>query len=274
MSSRPPSSGAGTFRAAYGDTLTNVGTLAAALDSTAWELPTGCPGWSVHDVIAHVCALESFLLGRPQPEHEIPEGLAHVRNPFGAFMEIGVDHRRPWPPDQVRAELDELIRLRLMALERLRDDQLDDEVDGFFGKLPQRNFLAVRIFDIWSHEQDIRRATGQPGGLEGPAGMHAREFMLRQLARSLQKAVEPPAGMVVRFDLVGQGGATRYVSFDGARGRVSDDGNGAGVALRMDLSTLAVLCCGRDDPGAPGRVTVEGDGGLAQRMLASFAFTP
>ena len=77
-----------------------------------------------------------------------------------------------------------------------------------------------------------------------------------------------------RFDLVGQGGATRYVTFDGARGRVSDDGDGGDLALRMDLPALAVLCCGRDDPGARDRVTIEGNGSLGQRMLAAFAFTP
>jgi len=274
MAGSPTTSAANTLAGAYGDTLTNVGWLPRELDSAAWELPTGCPGWTVHDVFAHVCALESVLAGRPQPDHRIPDDLPYIRNPFGEFMEIGVDYRRAWPPKRISTELDDLIRIRLPELDRLRDDELDNEIEGFFGKLPLRSFLAVRIFDIWSHEQDIRRATGQPGGFDGPAATHAREFMLRQLARTVQKAVEPPAGTLVRFELVGPGGATRFVAFDGARGRVSDAGDGAGLVLRMDLSTLAVLCCGRDDPGARDRVVVEGDNALAHRMLGSFAFTP
>ena len=273
MKSRPPDS-AETLRAAYRDTLTNVGALADELDSAGWERPTGCPGWNVHDIVAHVCALESILAGRGQPDHQVPEGLPYIRNAPGAFMEIGVDYRRPWPVERLLAELHELTELRVSELDQIRDDQLDDEVQGLFGMSPRRSLLAIRIHDVWSHEQDIRRAVARPGGLDGPAGTFARDFMLRQLARTVQAAVAPPAGTTVRLELTGPGGATRWIAFDGERGWVGTSGDDAELRLRMDLPTLTVLCCGRDDAEAPGRVSIDGDAGVARRMIASFAFTP
>jgi hypothetical protein len=46
------------------------------------------------------------------------------------------------------------------------------------------------------------------------------------------------------------------------------------VTLTLDLSTLTVLACGRDDSGARSRVAVEGDRNLASVVLEDLAVTP
>lgn len=274
MTSGPSTGGADALREAYADTLSSVNGLAGALDEPEWARPTGCPGWNVHDVIAHVSATESLLIGREQPAHRVRAGLTHVRNPLGEFMEVGVDFRRDWPAARLRAELADVTAARLRRLAMLRDEELDDEIEALTIRAPLRRFLAVRVFDVWSHEQDIRRATDHPGGLDGPAGAYAREFMLRQASRAAQAAVEPAAGTTVRVELVGAGGGVRDIAFDGERGTVREADDGAAATLRMDLPTFTALCCGRDDPGAFERVALDGDVALGGRVLASLAFTP
>ena len=147
---------------------------------------------------------------------------------------------------------------------------------GFFGESKVRSLLAIRVFDLWAHEQDIRRALHEPGALDGIAAAHSRERMLMGAGNELQERVAPPAGTSIIFDVTGTGGALRSITFDGDRGRA-----GASIpdtptsTLRLDLPTLTVLACGRsDDPGARSRVVVEGDQNLGSIVLQDLAVTP
>src|ERR1700733_9105798 len=92
------------FRSAYAEVFSDVGTLAESLDDERAMLPTGCPGWTVRDHVAHITDLESILIGRPRVEHAPPDGLPYIRNQPGVFMEIGVDARRDVPLRDVLAE--------------------------------------------------------------------------------------------------------------------------------------------------------------------------
>jgi uncharacterized protein (TIGR03083 family) len=264
------------FRAGYRDTLGSVDWLVGALAEERWGLPTGCPGWSVRDCVAHIAGLESILIGRPIPEHALAGEFPHIRNEPGRFMEVLIDYRRAWPVAGVLADFREVIAIRLAALDKITDDDLERDTRGFFGMLKLRNSLTIRVFDIWSHEQDIRRALAEPGGLDGPAAGHSRERMLRGVAAKVQEDLAPAAGTTLDFDITGSGGATRAIEFDGDRGRVVAEAPPSPTAsLRLDLATLTVLACGRaDDPGARGRVAVTGDAELAALVLDGMAITP
>jgi uncharacterized protein (TIGR03083 family) len=251
------------FREAYAEIFADVGALAAGLDEEHAMLPTRCPGWTVRDHIAHITDLESILIGRPRAEHTVPEGLAHVRNQPGEYMEIGVDARRGIPLADLLAEYQEVTAQRLARLASLEDSQLDEMGRGLFGESKVRLLLGIRVFDLWAHEQDIRSALNAPGGLDGVAAAHSRERMLIGAAHELQARVAPPAGTV------------RAITFDGAKARSVDTvPNAPSATLTLDLSTLTVLACGRDDPGARSRVAVEGDQNLASVVLEDLAVTP
>ena len=267
---------ADAFKTAYTEVIANVGAMAAAIDERLAMTPTGCPGWTVRDNIAHITDLESILIGRPRPEHAVPEGLPYIRNGPGEFMEIGVDARRGTPLEELIAEYREVTTERLSRLAALEDAQLDTMGPGFFRESKVRSFLAIRVFDLWSHEQDVRRALGKPGGLAGIPAAHSRERMLMGAGNEIQERLTPPAGTVLVFDITGAGGAVRSITFDGERGMsgttIPAD---ATSTLRMDLPTLTVLACGRsDDPGARSRVVVEGDQNLAGLVLEDLAVTP
>jgi uncharacterized protein (TIGR03083 family) len=264
------------FRTAYAEIFADVGTLAEGLDDDRAMLPTGCPGWTVRDHVAHITDLESILVGRPRVEHAPPEGLSYIRNQPGAFMEIGVEARRGVPLRDLIAEFRAVTAERLARLAALTDSQLDEMGRGFFGESKVRSLLAIRVFDLWAHEQDMRRALGEPGGLDGVAAAHSRERMLIGAAYELQERIAPSGGTAIVFDVTGPGGALRAITFDGERGR-----SGATIpdsrasTFRLDLPTLTVLSCGRaDDPGARARVVVEGDQNLARLVLEDLAVTP
>jgi uncharacterized protein (TIGR03083 family) len=264
------------FRTAYAEVVSNVGALADALDDERAMRATGCPGWTVRDHVAHITDLESILVGRKRPDHAVPDALPHIRNQPGAFMEIGVDARRHVPLADLIAEYRDVTAERLARLATLEDSQLDDMGRGFFGESKVRSLLAIRVFDLWAHEQDIRRAVHEPGGLDGVAAAHSRERMLMGAGNRAQERLGPPPGTVIAFDVTGPGGALRSITFDGERGRAGANGpTEPASTLRLDLPTLTVLACGRsDDPGARSRVIVEGDQNLARLVLEDMAVTP
>jgi uncharacterized protein (TIGR03083 family) len=264
------------FRTAYAEIFSNVGALAGSLDDERSMLATGCPGWTVRDHVAHITDLESILIGRPRAEHDVPEGLAYIRNRPGEFMEIGIDARRHVPLADLLAEYRDVTEQRVARLASLEDSQLDEMGRGFFGESRVRSLLAIRVFDLWAHEQDIRSALEAPGGLDGVAAAHSRERMLMGAANELQERIAPAAGTVVVFDVTGTGGARRAISFDGERGRAGAIAPDAPTStLRLDLPTLTVLTCGRhDDPAARSRVVVEGDQNLGALVLEDLVVTP
>jgi uncharacterized protein (TIGR03083 family) len=264
------------FRLAYSEVFTNVYAITSDLDDRQALGITGCPGWTVRDHVAHIVDLESLLIGRPRPEHAVPPGLPYIRNAPGEFMEIGVDARRGMPYHDLVAEYRDVTKERLSRLADLADADLEGTGPGFFGQSKVRSSLAIRVFDLWAHEQDIRRALGQPGGFDGISAAHSRERMLMGAANGIQERLSPAAGTSLLFDITGPGGAQRSIMFDGERGRAGADvPDLPTTTLRLDLNTLTVLACGRsDDPMAPSRVVVEGVQNLGRRVLEDLAVTP
>jgi uncharacterized protein (TIGR03083 family) len=264
------------FRLAYAEIFTDVYGLTSDLDDRQALGITGCTGWTVRDHVAHIVDLESLLIGRPRAQHAIPEGLPYIRNAPGEFMEIGVDARRGVPYHDLVAEYRDVTKERLSRLADLTDANLDEMGQGFFGPSKVRSLLAIRVFDLWAHEQDIRRALGEPGGFTGIPAAHSRERMLMGAGNTIQERLSPEAGTTVLFDITGPGGAQRAIMFDGERGRAGIDIPVLPTTtLRLDLNTLTVLACGRsDDPMAPSRVVVEGVQNLGLRVLEDMAVTP
>lgn len=276
MASRGTAATPETLQQGFAETWGGVLEAVDGIDAAGWARETGCPGWTVQDCVAHIAALERRLLGAHDPDHHLPDGLPHVTDEVKRVMEMGVDYRRSWPPERVLAQFREATEDRLAALSTLTPEDLDAETQGLFGKQPLRGTLGIRLFDCWSHEQDIRRALQRPGGLAGVAAAHARENMVRGAAHALQQGIAPSAGTTVLLDITGASAARRAIGFDGSSGRrLEEEPAEPAVSLRTDLATLTVLCCGRhDDPGARERVAIEGDRELGGRLLDHLAFTP
>ncbi len=253
----------------------SVHALGAELDEAQWKTPTEVPGWTVQDNLVHLSALESRLLGRPEPDHEIPDGLAHVKNDFGRTNEIFVDSRRGWSGAAALAEFDEVTGERLAVLHGDEPAGFDAESWTPVGPGTVRDLLPFRIFDAWVHEQDMRRAVARPGDLDGPVADVALTRILATMPFVVGKQVAPPEGSTVVFDLTPPLGSRLAVGMEGRARRLDDIPAAPTVTIRTDGETFTRLACGRSDPAATlasGSVRFDGDAALGRRVVESLNF--
>ena len=171
-----------------------------------WRHPSVLPGWTVADVAAHVTWIERALSGLLDAAHEPDwETLPHVRDGFGRITEVPVDLRRSRTREEVLAEFDEMVVEREAALRELRASNPGLVMSPLGTMMPLDEMLAMRVFDTWVHEQDIRVAVGDPGHL-GTAPAHvAAGRMRRALGFVWAKKVDAPVGATLEVSVTGPG---------------------------------------------------------------------
>ncbi len=241
------------------------------LDEAGWATPTGCPGWDVHDQLAHVIGIERTMLGDPADEVTLPE-LAHVRNDLGRSVEVAVQARRGRPGAALVAEAQETFTRRLAALDAMEPAALSTELAGPGGMASKASqMLRTRVFDMTSHEHDIRRALERPGDTTGPHVDIAVEQVLRAWARHLPRRIGPEGVLEVRV----AGRAPVQLSFaDGAIHRDEAEVVAPTATIHLDVSELLAVGGGRTDAPAPGAVPIDGDRAWARRVLEHATITP
>lgn len=253
----------------------SIDSLCSGLTEAEWKTPTDCPGWSVQDNLAHIVGIEATLLGRPAPDHEVPE-LAHVRNDIGRINEIWVDARRALPGDAVLDEFRQVTGERLAVLRGSSEAEFAAESWTPVGPGTVRDLLPFRVFDCWVHEQDMRRALDRPGDLDGPVAANAFERAAGTMPYVVGKKVRPDDGATLVFDVTGSVGRPIGIRVEGSRAlRVDEPPADPTVRLTMDFETFSALGCGRWDPDAAladGKVTIDGDEWLGRRVLEEINF--
>ena len=255
------------------DSVENLGRIWASIDELCsslteeqWKRPTALPGWSVQDNVSHLVDYESRALGRPGPEHT-PSDLGHARNAIGESNEIGVDYRRPWPGEQVLAELREVTAARLSQLRLLTDDDLARPVETPAGPGTVADMLTLRVMDSWAHEQDIRTALDRPGHLEGPAVDQALAYFTGFLPYVVGKRAGAPDGARVVVEIAGHDPIGIDV-VDGRARRSDTVTLESDVCVRTDVATFAALVNGRLQASDAGdRVEIRGDQALGRAIV-------
>jgi uncharacterized protein (TIGR03083 family) len=243
---------------AVDDVLLTSLSLARDLTEADADLPTECPGWSVRDQLAHMVGLEQVLGGAPQPDIELPT-LAHVSSDIDVFMEQQVHVRRQLPLCAVADELAGLRPRRIAELRRLAAEG-DPMVKGPFGERPLSASLPIRAFDLWAHEQDIRRAVGLQVRTDCLAAELALERSLLGWSGALpqQLDLDGEVVIVVTGPLASE---TRIVVGNG----------GPVITLTGDLAQITRWFCGRSRPGDD---DVDGDPELADAFSPRWGLTP
>lgn len=247
------------------DSLEATIALCDMLAPAQWRLPTACPGWTVRDQVAHLAGLEARLLGHPRPEHRLPP-FAHVVTDIDIDIETDVDLRRTRPAANV---LDELRELAALHIAELRADPPDPKarlphLGG--ADLPARLALTLRVCDVWTHGEDIRRAVGCEPDLTAPAAEITTELFLRGFARAVEN-LAPPDGSVIVLEITEPFPSTQVIAFD------TEPTNTPTVTLRMDVANFTALSAGRIAP-SDATVEIEGDRALARAILAAMVLTP
>ena len=213
-------------------------------------------------------------MGRPRPDH-LPQDTSFVRNEVGQNNEVLVDWRRRFPGSEVLEEFIQVTGERMQFLNALTPRDFDQAMDTPIGPGTMRDFLSIRIFDAWVHEQDMRRALAAPGHMEGAGGP----------AQSGPN-VHGPA-LCHRQEGWGSGWRHRSVPHLRPRGenrlhrrgRPACQGNrtpaNPSVVLTLDVETFTCLCCGRrssEQVVEAGKVGLEGDKVLGRTIVANMNF--
>lgn len=240
--------------------------LCASLGDADWATPSLCPGWSVQDVAAHLAGIERALLGwTPSVEHPPPF------DTIGPYMQTA----RGWSGAQLLDDLRTTLAARRAELLALDDAAFEAPSWTPVGNATYGRFMAVRTFDFWVHEQDIRVPVGKPGHLSGGAAAMSLHEVRMSMGYIVGKRAGIPDGKSVKIVVTGAIPAELCAVVDG-RARGVDTLEHPDATVTTDLLTFMLLACGRIDPEEPigrGAVTYAGDAALADQLARNLRFT-
>lgn len=242
----------------------SFGTLVDTLTLDQWGVQSLCPDWTAHGVVVHVTAIESALLGwRPGGEH-----------PFAALPGIAAELGDLGPRD-LAARFHHVVAERLREIEDMTDAEFEAPSITPVGHGTYARFMAIRVFDIWVHERDIRVPLGRDGDDAGPAAEMALDEVQGSIGYIAGKKIGVPDGKSLAFHLTGPVARDIFVRVDGRAAQVPELAD-PDAELTTDSLTFMLLACGRLDPEAAiadGLVRWTGDDELGARAARHLAFT-
>jgi uncharacterized protein (TIGR03083 family) len=247
-----------------GTVFQSFGAVAADLSAEQWDARSSCPEWTMQGVVAHVTTIESALTGwRPGDD-----------NPFAAMGAIGQEISALSPTELVE-RYRTVTAARLTELATMTDDEFDSPSITPVGPGTYGRFMAIRVFDIWVHERDIRVPLGIDGDEAGPAAEMALDEVHGSLGFIVGKKIGLADGKGIAIELTGPVQRTLLAKVDGRAARV-DTLADPDVTLTTDSLTFMLLACGRIDPEAAiadGRISWAGDDALGAHAARHLAFT-
>ena len=257
----------------------SVDELCDHLGEDDWDRPTDLPGWTVQDNLSHLVSYEAAALGRPRAPADLDVSkYPYVTSEFQVANEREVELRRAHTGAEVVAEFREVIPLRIKSLAELdqsRDSRPDESPIGFSRRWG--DFLLIRSSDFFYHEQDMRRASGNPGHLRGAVALMVFERVGRRLMpRVAAKDAALPDGTTVAFDI--DAPAEPFgVTVDAGRGILVEQPHKAAARIAADFEAWLCLVGGRWSvarAGDEGRLRIDGDQAIATRLLDKIVVMP
>jgi len=203
------------LRAERADTLE----ILKSLSDDEWNAPSGCEGWTVRDVVAHMA---SILHGVVDPS-QMPD----LGGGTEAGMEAPVATRREWSVDEVLAEFETYSDQAATTFAMAQDPPLADTMLPMndLGTHPMSLLASTFCFDNYCHlRYDILQPRGSVDRPEPPRD-EARvgatvEWMLAGMPWMSQAALHVVDRPVVLV-LTGAGGGTWAIAPGGGDGRVA-----------------------------------------------------
>lgn len=175
--------------------------LIDSLTDAEWNAPSGCTGWRVQEVVAHMGAVWHSICGDSSIPSD-PGGDAEK----GA--EMAVELRRSWTPAQVAADYREWAPKGVAALTALQDPPMADTVAplGNLGAHPLHILGNAIVFDHYCHLRHdigagVRRAAELP---QDPAALAAiLDWMLMGLPQMCDQALRSAPRQTVNLHFTG-----------------------------------------------------------------------
>jgi uncharacterized protein (TIGR03083 family) len=184
------------------------------LDDDEWQMGVAPYAWTVHGLIAHLLAVERYMAGLVGLDAPAVEGVEdHLA--MGASLiqaELAGGFRRTFAAWRAQAT-DTISALRA------RPTALDDHVVFHGWPVSVETLLIARSFEVWTHADDIRRATARPMQTPPPRDLRAMSMFSIGTLPWLVPAelVKGPARIV----LTGPGGGTFDLDGPGAERTVT-----------------------------------------------------
>jgi uncharacterized protein (TIGR03083 family) len=247
--------------------------LLSSLDAGDWRRATGCPGWTVHDITAHLVHDYLRRLARTRDGHassgprqgeDLPAFLHRLNQEF-------VDVASGWSPRMLIDLLDHLGPQLDSLWAGLNLDQLGEAVSWAAPGTPAPAWLDVarEYSEFWVHQQQIRDAAGRPGANDANLIAPVIDAFLRAVPHALRDVPgEPGSGLEITVSGPGGGiwtarlGETRWAL---SRGQVPE-ATSAWVVVSSD-TLWRVATRGIDIDDACAQATMTGDQALAAAAL-------
>ena len=238
-----------------------------------WDAPTACPGWSVHDVAAHILGdnVGQLSIGRDGYQaswivaDEWDDLVRELNNLNQRWVEAMV-RMSPRLMIDLLQSTGYLVNQHLQSL----DPRDIGPVVNWTGPDPAPVWLhlAREYTEYWHHQQQIREAVGRPL-LTDP---HWFAPVLATFAHGLPRAysgVEVPTGTMIRVAISGPAGGT-WLVVRGASGWAlyEDEATPSAAQVTIDETDAWKLFTKSIDKGiVQSRAVLEGDRELGLKVL-------
>ncbi len=245
-----------------------AGVLAGLADDQ-WSAPSGCAGWRVHDVLAHVTSnFAEIVEPSPQPPGPPPEMTAEQA------MEALVAPRRDWTPTQLLDEYERFAEPALATLAVLQDEPVASAplTVADLGTYQTHQLADAFCFDHYCHLRHDLLAPGGPLAAQVPPPDDLRlapgiGWMLAGLPQMCSASLAPVLTAPVVLDLSGPGGGTWTVQPAGDGGLVSIEDGAVDPAATVRSSAHDFVSWGTKRSAWRDACEVSGDEALASAVL-------
>jgi uncharacterized protein (TIGR03083 family) len=245
-----------------------VKSVITTLTDDEWAAPSGCAGWSVKDLVAHMSSNYKEIV-EPSPPPAEPINL-----PAERMMDMLVEPRKAWTNAEICDEYLAYCDGAVAGLGALQDEPLASTVIPVadLGMYPMNQLADAFAFDHYCHLRVDLLAPHGPIARDVPAADDARlapavGWMLTGMAQ-MQPDLASSLSAPITLTLTGAGGGSWRIAPDGVDGLVSVTAGAAsdGVAEAVSDSHDFVIW---GTARAPWRnhVTLSGNGSVAATFL-------
>jgi uncharacterized protein (TIGR03083 family) len=243
-----------------------VAELADVLDTVpdrGWTRDTAA-GWTIHELVAHLVGVEAYVASRLDLGDFVPPpGTEHDH--VGMTVPI-IDAERARHPAETRQAWERSAWAVVGLLEASGPDLLTRRIDLYGIPTSARTAIVARMFELWTHADDVRRALGQALVDPDPERLAAMsDVAARSLPTGMTLGGTARSGASAKVVLLGPGGGTWTVPL-----ALGDAGGPPATTVVADVVDFCRVAAMRIDPGDLDH-DVEGDTDLARQVLKAVA---
>jgi uncharacterized protein (TIGR03083 family) len=246
----------------------DVKSVITTLTDDEWAAPSGCAGWSVKDLVAHMSSNYKEVC-EPSPAPAEPVNL-----PAERLMDLLVEPRKLWTNGDVRDEYLTYCDAAVQALSALQAEPLASTPVPLadLGTYPMHQYAEAFAFDHYCHLRVDLLAPSGPIRREVPAADAARlgpaiNWMLIGLPQ-MQPALRHALTAPITLTLSGPGGGSWRLAADGDGGRITvTDGEGSDGVATVTSDGHAFVVWGTCRSSWREHCTVTGDAAVASTFL-------